>query len=192
MKICAFGGVLYAVVWSSVSSQAGLPSGYLRCTGPVPLRFAAETTGLDGCELPPLLMEDDAPASTNLVSPENNASALPGKPTVTVTATNSAESIAPDAMANQNQSIAAGFDGDPLAIPQPLSPPSTPASPEIATAASASDLLVVTPQMLVDYFKPSRATTNSAGTAIFVPLGFTPPAPMAVTPPSSSATYRTQ
>lgn len=192
MKICAFGGVLYAVVWSSVSSQAGLPNGYLRCTGPVPLRFAAETAGLDGCDLPPLVMEDDTHASNTPVSPENTASAPPGKPTVTVTEANSAESVAPDAMANQNQSIPVRFDGDPLAIPQPFSTPSTPALPEIATATSASDLLVVTPQMLVDYFKPSRAATNSANTAVFVPLGFTPPAPMAVTPPSSSATYRTQ
>ncbi|HZL42456.1 MAG TPA: hypothetical protein VFD66_04175 [Verrucomicrobiae bacterium] len=51
----------------------------------------------------------------------------------------------------------------------------------------ASDLLPVSPEMLVEYFKPVQGPTNSASATVMVPLGFTPAAPPAR---GSSAVYR--
>ena len=59
-----------------------------------------------------------------------------------------------------------------------------------ASSPSANDLLVVTPQMLVNYFKPSKST-NGPGTSVFLPVGFNPSA-NPTPPPSSQATYQSQ
>ena len=63
-------------------------------------------------------------------------------------------------------------------------------SSETTSAASpaANDLLVVTPQMLVNYFKPGK-TTNGPSASVLVPMGMNPPA--SSTPrPASQATYQ--
>jgi hypothetical protein len=52
---------------------------------------------------------------------------------------------------------------------------------------SANDLLVVTPEMLVDYFKPGGNATNQPDSRVLAPVGFTPPP--SVTSPSSQAIY---
>ena len=56
-------------------------------------------------------------------------------------------------------------------------------------ASPASDLLVVTPEMLFDYFRSVPAGTNAANVMVLVPMDFTPAFPPGA--PSSSATYRT-
>ena len=68
--------------------------------------------------------------------------------------------------------------------PENLSTNSTPLTPP------ANDLLVVTPEMLVDYFKPnptSGTATNSVNVHVLAPVNFTPPA--SATTPSSQAIY---
>ena len=55
-----------------------------------------------------------------------------------------------------------------------------------AAMVPASDLLVITPQMLVDYFKPGQSPTNAANVSVLVPVGFTPAIP-ATTPASDAA-----
>jgi hypothetical protein len=55
-----------------------------------------------------------------------------------------------------------------------------------AATVPASDLLVITPQMLVDYFKPGQSPTNAANVSVLVPVGFTPAIP-ATTPASDAA-----
>jgi hypothetical protein len=49
-------------------------------------------------------------------------------------------------------------------------------------------LLVVTPEMLVDYFKPNNNATNAANIHVLAPVNFTPPASASM--PSSQAIYR--
>lgn len=60
-----------------------------------------------------------------------------------------------------------------------------------APGSTANDLLNITPQMLVEYFRPVNGAPNSAGVSVYVPVPFTPATP-AAPGPSSSATYRTQ
>jgi len=56
-----------------------------------------------------------------------------------------------------------------------------------ATVGAANDLLVVTPQMLIEYFRVPPGATNGPGVGVYLPVGFTPPlAPSA----SSQAIYR--
>ena len=55
---------------------------------------------------------------------------------------------------------------------------------------SANDMLVVTPEMLVDYFKPGADATNQTNVRVVAPVGFMPP-PSAASP-SSQAIYRSQ
>jgi len=55
---------------------------------------------------------------------------------------------------------------------------------------SANDMLVVTPEMLVDYFKPGTDATNQTNVRVLAPVGFMPPP--AVASPSSEAIYRSQ
>jgi hypothetical protein len=57
----------------------------------------------------------------------------------------------------------------------------------------ANELLVVTPEMLVDYFKPNSAdgtATNSNTVRVLAPVNFTPPASASI--PSSQAVYQSQ
>jgi hypothetical protein len=69
-------------------------------------------------------------------------------------------------------------------LPENLSTNST------ADTHSANDLLVVTPEMLVDYFKPGTDATNQTNVRVLAPVGFMPPP--AVASPSSEAIYRSQ
>lgn len=69
-------------------------------------------------------------------------------------------------------------------LPENLSANST------AETHSANNLLVVTPEMLVDYFKPGNDSTNQTNVRVAAPVGFMPP-PSAASP-SSQAIYRSQ
>jgi hypothetical protein len=55
-----------------------------------------------------------------------------------------------------------------------------------AQTASASDMLVVSPQMLTEYFQPGSDGTNAATSMTLPTPRFTPP----LIQPSSQATYR--
>ncbi len=151
---------------------------YLARLGPPPLRFAAAPLKPKDFGWP--LALGPARALTNSLeragdAATNSSNVLPnatgpstsrnGAPGVEVTVTTSPSSTFP------TPSTSIGFDGNPL---------------------SASNLLVVTPQMLADYFKANydgtyRPTTNGFS-GIEVP--FYPPTPKPA--PSSEAIYRTQ
>jgi hypothetical protein len=76
--------------------------------------------------------------------------------------------------------------------PETIQPRASIPQPVISGTESpaANDLLVITPQMLVEYFKPMSGTTNGSGAAVIVPVTFTPATPTAQ--PSSKAIYKTQ
>ncbi|MBI5385973.1 MAG: hypothetical protein HZA90_14945 [Verrucomicrobia bacterium] len=61
------------------------------------------------------------------------------------------------------------------------------ASNQLVVDGQAMMPVVVTPQMLLNYFRPGPAGTN-AGVSALVPLPFVPPTPRML--PSSSATYK--
>lgn len=133
---------------------------YLKQTGPSPLRFALISAIPASFILPETLVERQTPTNSTEI------------------AANSATSGATNAVATE-----------PLPPPAPVnSTAQTATNPQNSSGPkpAASDMLVVSPQMLTEFFKPVGNETNSQGNVIVpVPVGFTPPS---VTP-SSRATY---
>lgn len=96
----------------------------------------------------------------------------------------------------------AGYDLSPATPSEPPVPVVVPAAPAVATdplpggsgllvdpAYGVSAPVVVTPQMLVHFFRPSGS--NQVGAGLAVPVFIPPSAPPAMTKPST-ATYRAQ
>lgn len=158
---------LLATLLSALDVPAG--TAYLPITGPTPLRFEAVRV---------------RPAVTSALNDPSKISdkfsdKSPGK--------------IPDAATN-------------AAVPPPETSwpvaPEVSAPPVVTTTVESSapyavrpvtdNPLVITPQMLVEYFRPAAGATNGAGVSVFMPLpvGFTPP--MEKTPVSSRATYKTE
>ena len=154
---------LAAVVLALMTAQENRgSSAYLKQVGPAPLRFSAPNAVPGSFALPASLVERIAP-------------------------TNKAEIIVPDANSAQTN----GVPVDPSANSTPTSQTITPSAellPRPTPTPAASEMLVVSPQMLTEYFKPGTEATNSAlSSGVFapVPVGFTPP----LVKPPSRATY---
>lgn len=191
------GGVLCAAMLNVAAMTGAEASGYLARTGPVPLRFG-EPELARPLVLPPLVREAPVPTSASspvhtqtiaTANPAVSPAGAPNPPVIepsTTATTGFATPVAPDAGAVLLEQLygAAPPTGLP-AIPAPIEPAAPPAE---LPAETASDMLVVTPQMLASYFKPVRGVTNAPGVAVFVPVGFTPPS----APAGSQATYRIQ
>jgi hypothetical protein len=137
---------------------------YLKQTGPSPLRFSLGTAVPASFVLPAALVEPPKPTNTTdiAVSPVTSP---------------------------QTNSIATAPTSTPTTNAQPsVSNTELPAKP--TPGPSASELLVVSPQMLTEFFRPAAEGTNAASTVIVpvttpVPVGFTPPS----VKPASRATY---
>jgi hypothetical protein len=151
-------GLLLAVCAVVVNSASGA---YLPHLGPSPLRFESQSPFVATMAMFPALRLDDSASPTNAGS------------------MNSATNLPP------------AEDGEPLGPPRPAESTAVDATSSIARVASIQPPVVidgtlrVTPQMLVDFFKPMQNGTNA--TTVASPGGsFTPPQLL----PSSSATYR--
>jgi hypothetical protein len=148
--------------------------GYLAKVGPTPLRFQA--LRVEGAiPLPPLPVEPEIRAD-NAESAQSAGNEAVGSSSTKIPA----ELLAPYAMwwsrfagTNNAESIPSGNPGF--------------LSNSIVGVPPASDLLPVSPEMLVEYFKPVQGPTNSASATVMVPLDFTPAAPPTR---GSSAIYR--
>ena len=144
-------------------------AGYLPLVGPPPLRFekAANSARIFSWT-PPVL----APATSTPppVTAETNSQY--------VTSTMSANNV-----------ISSPAAIEPASVP-PKSPPEYSSTNSIVPTRPANDLLVVTPEMLVDYFKPNRDAANAANVHVLAPVNFTPPASVSI--PFSQASYISQ
>lgn len=180
------GLALLLLVAAPVSAAPG-STGYLPVVGPAPLRLTRRLPPPASASLPPLLLtdpttaerasgDDPAPApdpTTNL--PTEAASVPPLLPTDAVLA-----GLPPTA----TQELTAG-PADPASASEALPwPPSVPA-PLPAGPAAPSAAPIVTPQMLLQYFRPIGS--NYVNGAWSIPV-FVPPVPPPA--PQSSATYR--
>jgi hypothetical protein len=137
---------------------------YLKQIGPSPLRFSLGTAIPASFVLPAALVEPPKPTNTTEIAVSS----------VTSAQTNSNADIPTSTPTTNAQPSAASAE--------------TPAKP--TPAPSASELLVVSPQMLTEFFRPAAEGTNSASTVVVpvttsVPVGFTPP----LVKPPSRATY---
>jgi len=77
----------------------------------------------------------------------------------------------------------------PGSVPTPPPPDAPPANPA-PQVGSANEMLVVSPDMLVDYFKQRNNVASQSITHVLTPVNFLPP-PSTITY-SSQATYKTQ
>jgi hypothetical protein len=179
-KTYVLAGIALVMTLATVGSSGRPGAGYLAKVGPTPLRFQ-EGRDSRPPSLSPLAMDDrDIPTVT----------AMPPKaeePTPVVRY--SAASLPPQP---QNYYL----PWMPWFYPTPTfsNPEAVPApgfeSPTNGTSLSlpAGDLLNLTPQMLVDYFKPLQRGTNPPNTSGVPPVNFVPATP-APTSPSTGA-YR--
>ena len=134
---------------------------YLPIVGPPPLRFAPAKAGAKNVAWTP-----PTPTLPTSVVETNKSNATPAIP---------ANNIAPPPPAVE-----------PASIPVPLPVENLSTNSTVQTHP-ANNLLVVTPEMLVDYFKPNNKATNAANVRVLVPVNFTPPA--SASTPSSQAIY---
>ena len=140
-------------------------SAYLKETGPSPLRFSVAPAVPASFMLPTALVEPQKPTNTTEIA---------------VSATNSGQTNAMTAV--------------PASTPATSSPAvsSTDSAAKPVPVPSASELLVVSPQMLTEFFRPVAEGTNSASPVVVpvmtpLPVGFNPP----VVKSPSRATYNT-
>jgi hypothetical protein len=173
-----FGKIAMVAVLGLVSVLGAQGVGYLAKIGPGPLRFQAPHAANPTMNLPPLPkadrgVSDVAGTESIVVKPSENITYRAGFPSAA--ASLPARFFTPWALWPN-----LAPDADSL-LPEVTAPPadSTPAP------SAAGDLLTITPQMLVDYFRP-QGSTNGAGVAVQVPVSFTPATPAA---PDSGATY---
>jgi hypothetical protein len=153
--------IVIAIIALYAAPETRGNSPYLKLGGPPALRFSLAMVDLASLALPASLTEKPAPANTTEV------------------AVNKADTTATNAVPLHTPAISSSADD--LTIPtNSILPNTSPVTP------AASDMLVVSPQMLTEYFKPGPDGTNSANTVILpVAVGFTPPSAK----PSSRATY---
>ena len=154
--------LVFVVVTFVGSSARGMA--YLPLVGPPPLRF--EKTAVGGknfCWALPALALPVASTATNCSSVTNS---IPTNNVVFNTPV-SQPAIEPISLVPENLSTNTASQTRP-----------------------ANDLLVVTPEMLVDYFKPGNVATNAANVHVLFPVNFTPPA--SASGASSQAIYKSQ
>ena len=145
-----------------------LGAGYLPLVGPPPLRFEKVAEPRIFSWAPAVLVP--VASTPPPVAVETNFQPV----TSTVPANNVISSPAPI---------------EPASVP-PRSPPENLSTNSMVQSRPANDLLVVTPEMLVDYFKPNRDAAKVADVHVLAPVNFTPPA--SVSNPSSQAIYISQ
>jgi len=168
----------FLVILSTIHAGALLASDfYLPRIGPAPLRFAMVSAKSKTYVWPVPLIP------TNSV---NNASAVNSLPDSNA-ATNSAITLSSPAIPQTNNIPT--LASSEMSVSSPFGPTQPPVGAD-GNPLSASNLLIVTPQMLADYFKATLTGTDKLSTnAARADIPFNPPTPK---PLSSEAIYRTQ
>lgn len=164
-----------ASCWLTLAATAttGSTRGYLAEVGPAALRFQEPPPPRMAVLLPPLPREaPDVSASTE----DGSTNASP-----TTASLNETDANIPP----WPPEMVPGMEPEPAAVP----PTALTTSLE-PTAMPRPTGPVISPQMLLDYFRPIRSGTNALIQGVTIPVQFIPPTPIA--PPSSSATYRVQ
>lgn len=177
-------GVLIGAMTAAggIATAKNTAIGYLAKVGPVPLRFQPRPTKI--AILPPLPEDSPAPAANpSTPTPASDSNPIPDPKPGAPTESAPVEPPPPTAPLSD---LLEEKNTDSL-----LPRVETPAMIPDEKPHSANDLLVITPQMLIDYFKPAGgSTTNTTGVSVLGPVNFMPPAPS--TPPSSRAVYKTE
>ena len=180
-KIWLLCGIAVAAALSMAGTFQSDGDGYLKRVGPSPLRYQpARSSG--PLNLPPLPKETNNTVDISIPPAPSPDFSLLRRPGYTEIPT---ELLAPfTEWLNRISGTVNPETGLPATnYPDTNAPPVYP---------PASEMLVPTPEMLADFFKPGPAPTNAANVMIHVPWGFMPAMPAMPAPQrDSTATYRT-
>jgi hypothetical protein len=162
----------------------GSDRSYLPLCGPTPLRFEKPFTNTVAVVTPSIEPENGRKTPLSAT----NVSKTPASDAV-----QTAPAPEPPLPASTNAPGTAALDAI-KGAPSPSTDSSGPAN-SAGSPLSASELLVVTPQMLADFLKPASGSTPATGftntaSSAAEALPFMPPSPK--TSPGSQATYRVQ
>jgi hypothetical protein len=152
---------------------------YLPSSGPVPLRFELVTAAGASLAWKPLRLALQSAGNPVVPAP------------VAETMTNGTNVVASQAMSSAATNTISVVSV-PAAGPDENENSKMPRDPVIFPVQSDDFSGPVTPQILAGFFKPVPGGTNSAGTAVFMPvgIGFNPAPPKTAT--ESRAIYKTQ
>lgn len=163
-------------------AQGGAFDSYLPVTGPVPLRFeiamARSYVFPRPQPAPPAVKNEEAQPAPAAAS--GAAASAATRPVATFSETATAQTVT-----NLSPETPAATSPE-SAIPEIIAPLKRKAS------AAASDMLLVTPEMLAEFLKPRQFQTNNAGATVIVPAPVNFIAPVENDAPSSRATYKTE
>jgi hypothetical protein len=182
-KIRVGGRIAFMLAIVTLIGQTAWGRGYLAAVGPKPFRFESPRSEQNSANLPRLGENDNVTGKDDSNADSNrpyNSPVVVNNPNPVQVGPTLEQRLSPwsaTAAGNVDWRSAIAYSASQSAGMSPVG------------SASANDMLVVTPQMLVNYFKPSATSTNGAGTTILVPVGFSPPG-VTPTPPSSQAIYR--
>jgi len=164
-----FAGVVPAILIGmvAVSAVSGTIA-YLPSIGPAPMRFE------------PVMASDAAMAWKLLRPAPAPAEVLAVSASAAGTTTNATQGVAIKPISLATTNIITAVSG-PAAGPVDKTNTDVFAGTMMPPVQPGDSSSPITPQLLVDFFKPVPGGKNPAGTAVFTPMeiGFTPPAPKA-------------
>jgi hypothetical protein len=167
-KTWVLGGIAMVVSLGIAESSSLSEAGYLPKTGPTSLRFQIGR-GSQPLDLPPLAMDDPDPSAVT---------AMPQKSLDPIPVEKYTAASLPPQTENYLPWMPWFYPLSGMSYPPPLPAPSIGAPTNTPPVSlPASDLLSITPQMLVEYFRPLQFGTNAAGASALGPVGFLPATP---------------
>lgn len=181
-RACGLSTTTLAVVLGLGYSVAARNMGYLPKLGPTTLRFRIPPSSKT-LPLPPLAMSNGPPP----VKTDKSAANSKKEQTSSSPAVSSANAALGNTGAAPTRSSL--LARTPTILNSIVPPSLAPATQTNQKPRPASDLLLVTPQMLLSYFKPVGSSTNQLNATVAMPVRFRPPTPATH---ESKATYKTQ
>jgi hypothetical protein len=179
LRVGAICGAVLLVTAGIFKSTQAWGRDYLPWVGPVPLRFAKAPAPLNTNDLQPIapVKAEHSPEKPSEKNPPP-AGASSSNPLKSETANSANVStnwqtifdVPPMELRSMNQGEANHFVVSSL---------NSESAKMTGANNSANDLLNISPDMLIHYFKSNEFPTNQANVSVFAPVQFIPPAPTA-------------
>jgi hypothetical protein len=197
------GRLTWQILVLTLATETAVAKGYLTELGPPPLRFTtlqSSSTSLftdADIVIASQIAKAEESATKQAASAQTQSPETPEATSAPSTATNVAAQTVNPTTPGPSPPPANPTPAMPqyefvLADPLLTTPNTSPTAITTNTVGPASDLLLVTPQMLVEFFKPTPGVTSSAPVRVLVPADIQFQPPLARPAPASQAIYRTQ
>jgi hypothetical protein len=177
LRVGAICGAVFLVTAGIFKSAQAWGRDYLPCVGPVSLRFAKAPAPLNTNDFQPIapVKTEHSPAKPSEKNPSpavaSSSNSLKSEAANSANVTTNWQAIfnvPPMELRSMNQGEANHFVASSM----------NPESAKMAGAnGSANDLLNISPDMLIHYFKADDFSTNQANASVYAPVEFIPPIP---------------